>query len=136
MKIERKAIEYLKEYIKTDKENIEICEVNDFYEEAKHISERVKHFETILDYISELEKEIDELKEHIRKRIEYTQDLEKDLFENCENYVVNKNKIRNLKEKYENKCAVLGKHSDNFQWYEMGKIFGKAELCEELLGGQ
>ena len=90
----------------------------------------------ILNLITDKQKEIDELKEHIRKRIEYTQDLEKDLFENCENYVVNKNKIRNLKEKYENKCAVLGKHSDNLKWYEMGKIFDKAELCEELLGGQ
>ena len=55
----------------------------------------VDNIETVLSYIEELEKEVEKLKEHIRKRIAYTQDLEKDLFENCENYVVNKDKIRN-----------------------------------------
>lgn len=46
---------------------------------------------------------------------------------------ISKDKIRKLKEKYENKCAVLGRNSNNNQWYEMGKIFGKADLCDELL---
>lgn len=48
----------------------------------------------VLNLINDKQREIDELKEHIRKRIAYTQDLEKDLFENCENYVVSKDKIR------------------------------------------
>ena len=46
---------------------------------------------------------------------------------------VSKDKIRKLKEKYENKCAVLDRNSNNNEWYKMGKIFGKADLCEELL---
>ena len=62
-----KSIEYLKEYIKTDKENIEICEENDFYEEAKHINERVKHFETILNLI---EKQQNKIKD-VKIRLEY-----------------------------------------------------------------
>ena len=70
--------------------------------------------------------------ECLKTLLAYISVLEKENEYNC----ISKDKIRNLKEKYEKKCAVLGKHSDNFQWYEMGKIFGKAELCEELLGGQ
>lgn len=46
---------------------------------------------------------------------------------------VSKDKIRELKEKYENKCAVLGRNSNNNQWYEMGKIFGRVDAYEELL---
>lgn len=74
---EVKAIEYFKEYIKIDKENIEVCEVNDFYEEAKHISERVKHFEVILNLIEEKQKEIEEWKTEALARREMLSDIKK-----------------------------------------------------------
>ena len=82
---------------------------------------------TILRLINEEQREIDELKEHIRKRIAYTQDLEKDLFENCENYVVSKDKIRD-------KIKELEEEKNNY--FEKQVIQGRIDLLKELLEGE
>lgn len=50
--------------------------------------------ETLLDTIHKQEKEIEELKQAMINKHKYTSELEKDLFENCSNYVVSKDKIR------------------------------------------
>lgn len=78
--------------------------------------------EGVLNYISKLEEELDSAR---RKNESFKNQLDE-----C----VHIDTIIDLKEKYEKKCAVLGKHSDKLQWYEMGKNFGKVDLCEELLG--
>ena len=44
--------------------------------------------------IKKQQKEIEELKRHLKTRIKYTNELEKDLFENCSNYVIPKQKIK------------------------------------------
>ena len=44
--------------------------------------------------VKELEKEVEKYKKSLIKRIKYCNELEKDLFENCENYVVNKKTIK------------------------------------------
>lgn len=56
---------------------------------------------------TQLRKENFDLKNRLSWRINYCQELEKDLFENCENYVINKETILSLIEK-------LQKESDEF----------------------
>ena len=49
---------------------------------------------------TQLRKENFDLKNRLSWRINYCQELEKDLFENCENYVINKETIKNKIKKY------------------------------------
>lgn len=50
----------------------------------------------ILKLIEKQQKEIDELKQLMAHKNGYTKQLEEDLFENASNYVVSKDKIRDL----------------------------------------
>ena len=50
----------------------------------------------ILNLIEKQQKEIDDLKQLMAHKNSYTKQLEEDLFENASNYVVNKDKIRDL----------------------------------------
>mgnify|MGYP000926969446 CR=1 FL=1 len=60
----------------------------------------------VTDYLSlkkeneKLIKENSDLKNRLSWRIGYCQNLEKDLFENCENYVINKETIKNKIKEY------------------------------------
>ena len=56
---------------------------------------------------TQLRKENFDLKNRLSWRINYCQELEKDLFENCENYVISKDRIKEQIKKY-------AKLSDNF----------------------
>lgn len=56
---------------------------------------------------TQLRKENFDLKNRLSWRINYCQELEKDLFENCENYVISKDRIKEQIKKYT-------KLSDNF----------------------
>lgn len=82
--------------------------------------------ENILNELERLKKENKELKGMLKNRIKYTQELEKDLFENCSNYVVPKQVIRDKLEELE---------EDNYdgEQYQL-EIQGKIELLKELLG--
>ena len=75
-----------------DNEEIEATrnlKVNNGDKEIKELRKKVK----------ELEQEVEKYKKSLIKRIKYCNELEKDLFENCENYVVNKKTIKNRLEK-------------------------------------
>lgn len=87
----------------------------------------------ILNLITDKQKEIDELKEHIRKRIAYTQDLEKDLFENCENYVVSKDKIRDKIKELEEQDELY-KGYKGLEFSRTGVINLQIRVLKELLG--
>lgn len=50
--------------------------------------------------IKQLEKENFDLKNSLSWRINYCQELEKDLFENCENFVISKDRIKEQIKKY------------------------------------
>ena len=51
--------------------------------------------------IENLIKGYKELEEMLKNRIKYTNELEKDLFENCNNYVISKSKVREKIEELE-----------------------------------
>lgn len=70
----------------------------------------IKNKDYSVDVIREntqLRKENFDLKNRLSWRINYCQELEKDLFENCENYVISKDRIKEQIKKY-------AKLSDNF----------------------
>lgn len=54
----------------------------------------------VLNLIEKLQKENEELKRLIAHKNEYTKKLEEDLFENAENYVISKQKVKGRIEKY------------------------------------
>ena len=104
----------------------EVCTDNDCNEKP---CDNLKAIETVLNYIKELEEEKDKLKEGLVKRIAYCNELEKDLFENCENYVVNKSKIRDKIEEIEN--------DKDYKYYDMflheRDIENTIQVLKELL---
>ena len=56
-------------------------------------------FVIILNLIEKLQKETEEVKRLIAHKNEYTKKLEEDLFENAENYVISKQKVKDKIEK-------------------------------------
>lgn len=124
------AIEKLKYYINLldfrPKENPDSpLELTRYFDEWKQV------LETVLNYTKELEEEKDKLKERLVERITYCNELEKDLFENCENYVVNKSKIRDKIEELEKEKQ---KYDNEIRIYTMRESFDFQEMIlKELL---
>ncbi len=82
------------------------------------------------DAIDKVVAYISELENMLSNRIAYTQVLEKDLFENCENYVVNKDKIRDkIKELEEEK-------GNYFSQCFIEERENKIQVLKELLEGE
>lgn len=59
-----------------------------------------KRTEIILNLIKQLQKENEELKRLMAHKNGYTKLLEEDLFENCENFVISKDKIKGQIKRY------------------------------------
>lgn len=123
------AINNLKRYIEEDFAFREpIKNLSDF---DKFCYNHCKDIETVLGYVKELEEEKDKLKEGLVKRIAYCNELEKDLFENCENYVVNKSKIRDKIEELE---KTKENYNDSLRFYTLKDSFTlKENVLKELL---
>lgn len=73
----------------------------------------------VLNLIEKLQKENEELKEDrdkfkkaLGKRITYCNELEKDLFENCSNYVIPKQIVKDKIEEYKNMLKTCNKVKD------------------------
>ena len=62
---EEEAIEYIKKRIKVCNENADICDDNNFNEEATYLREESYMLETVLNMLKEKDKEIENLKENI-----------------------------------------------------------------------
>lgn len=70
------------------------------YEEYSAITQLVTDYLSFKKENEKLIKENSDLKNRLSWRIGYCQNLEKDLFENCENYVINKETIKNKIKEY------------------------------------
>lgn len=62
---EEEAIEYIKKRIKVCNEKADICDDNNFNEEATYLREESYMLETVLNMLKEKDKEIENLKENI-----------------------------------------------------------------------
>lgn len=76
--------------------------LKDFNNEKITNEDRLSYIECVLmsNLIEKLQKENEELKRLIAHKNEYTKKLEEDLFENAENYVISKQKVKGRIEKY------------------------------------
>lgn len=86
---EKKATKMLDKFITEHK----------FYN-IKHSDNLEDNIEIVLNLIEKLQKENKELKDLMAHKNTYTKKLEKDLFENCSNYVISKQKVKDKIEKY------------------------------------
>ena len=64
---QREAIEYLERQIRVCNENAEICDNNNFDEEATHLREESYMLHTVLSLIKEQQEEIEKLKVNLAK---------------------------------------------------------------------
>ena len=77
---EEEAIEYIKKRIKVCNENADICDDNNFNEEATYLREESYMLETVLNMLKEKDKEIENLKE----KPVWTEEHIEELLENFE----------------------------------------------------
>ena len=81
--------------------NSKECWNNEFCSDCYIEVEDVLAIETVLRAYEELRKENEEIKKILSYEIEYRQKLEEDLYQSCSNYVVPKDKIKELIEQLE-----------------------------------
>lgn len=67
---------------------------------VKHGKETIRQITIILNLIEKLQKENEELKRLMAHKNGYTKLLEEDLFENCENFVISKDRIKEQIKRY------------------------------------
>lgn len=100
---EKKAIEFIKDLIAWDVRQ-DLCPNK----------EECENLEIILNLIEKLQKENEELKNLMAHKNGYTEMLEKDLFENCSNYVISKQKIKDKIEELKKEYNKLDKQVDEY----------------------
>ena len=96
--------------------------------------------EILLNLIEKLQKENKELKQDrdkfkkaLGKRITYCNELEKDLFENCSNYII---PIQKVKDKIEEKEWAIKSYDCDTANYKQSQAIGAWQVLQELLEGR
>lgn len=110
--------------------NASVHYVEDLLQEAYKVI--LLDYKRVLKENEELKEDRDKFKKALGKRITYCNELEKDLFENCSNYVISKQKVKDKIEYLDNQQK---------QWLEDRKlkesdreiIFAR-DILQELLG--
>ena len=69
-------------------------------------------YKRVLKENEELKEDRDKFKKALGKRITYCNELEKDLFENCSNYVIPIQKVKDKIEEYKNMLKTCNKAKD------------------------
>ena len=105
-----KNAEHFIKSIKTDKEYKEGNGWHGYYN--KEIVELARILEHILSDYKRVLKENEELKRLVAHKNGYTKKLEEDLFENCSNYVIPKQKVKDKIEEYKKMLLSCNRFSD------------------------
>jgi hypothetical protein len=84
----------------------------------------------LVDLYNKEKEEKEKFKKALGKRITYCNELEKDLFENCSNYVISKDKIREKIEKLEKDYKEINQYGD---FIIADTIQPRIEILKELL---
>lgn len=105
-----KNAEHFINSIKTDKEYKEENGWHGYYN--KEIEELTRILEHILSDYKRVLKENEELKRLVAHKNGYTKKLEEDLFENCSNYVIPVQKVKDKIEEYKNMLKTCNKVKD------------------------
>ena len=96
---QREAIEYLERQIRVCNENAEICDNNNFDEEATHLREESYMLHTVLSLIKEQQEREELIKEYVHQEIVHYTETIKDYIDDDKEG--NKHYIEELKEKRE-----------------------------------
>ena len=91
-----------------------------------------KQIEKYEKEIEKLQKENEELKNLMAHKNDYTKKLEEDLFENCSNYVVSVQKIKDKIEKEKLPLVIIGGRK-NKKTLEYGIKLGRRQALRELI---
>ena len=105
-----KNAEHFIKSIKTDKEYKEGNGWHGYYN--KEIVELARILQHILSDYKRVLKENEELKRLVAHKNGYTKKLEEDLFENCSNYVIPKQKVKDKIEEYKKILLSCNRFSD------------------------
>ena len=90
--------------------NASVHYVEDLLQEAYKVI--LLDYKRVLKENEELKEDRDKFKKALGKRITYCNELEKDLFENCSNYVISKQKVKDKIEEYKNMLKTCNKVKD------------------------
>jgi len=90
---------YNENYFKLQKENEKLKNI-ELKSKGGAIKISLEGILSLENKIKQLEKENFDLKDRLSWRIIYCQELEKDLFENCENFVISKDRVKEQIKKY------------------------------------
>lgn len=112
-----KNAEHFIKSIKTDKEYKEENGWHGYYnkeivELARILQHILSDYKRVLKENEELKEDRDKFKKALGKRITYCNELEKDLFENCSNYVIPIQKVKDKIEEYKNMLKTCNKAKD------------------------
>ena len=119
-----KNAEHFINSIKTDKEYKEENGWHGYYnKEIVELARMLEHIlsdykkvlkinEVLLKENEEIKEDRDKFKKALGKRITYCNELEKDLFENCSNYVIPKQIVKDKIEEYKNMLKTCNKAKD------------------------
>lgn len=89
-----------------------IIENQQYYIFQKQIEKYERHIKKLQKESEELKEDRDKFKKALGKRITYCNELEKDLFENCSNYVIPKQIVKDKIEEYKNMLKTCNKVKD------------------------
>ena len=124
-----KNAEHFIKSIKTDKEYKEENGWHGYYN--KEIVELARILEHILSDYKRVLKENEELKRLVAHKNGYTKKLEEDLFENCSNYVI---PVQKVKDKIEEELPlIIVVRRKNKKSLEYGIKLGRRQALQELI---
>lgn len=103
--------------------------VEDLLQEAYKVI--LSDYKRVLKENEELKEDRDKFKKALGKRITYCNELEKDLFENCSNYVISKQKVKDKIRHYQELQDNYIKKYDEINEGLQGMINVLQELIEE-----
>lgn len=84
-----------------------------YYKDIQQALERLlSNYKRVLKENEKLKEDRDKFKKALGKRITYCNELEKDLFENCSNYVIPKQIVKDKIEEYKNMLKTCNKVKD------------------------
>lgn len=108
--------------------------LKDFNNEKITNEDRLSYIECVLmtNLIEKLQKENEEVKRLIAHKNEYTKKLEEDLFENAENYVISKQKVKDKIEEEKLPLTIVGGRK-NKKTLEYGIKLGRRQILQELI---
>lgn len=112
-----KNAEHFIKSIKIDKEYKEENGWHGYYnkeivELARILQHILSDYKRVLKENEKLKEDRDKFKKALGKRITYCNELEKDLFENCSNYVIPKQIVKDKIEEYKNMLKTCNKVKD------------------------